>query len=810
MQTGVSVLKVFLASPGDVRPEREAAEDLINQLNKSLGSNLGWLIRLTRWEDTSPGYGRPQEIINTGVDECDLFIGLLWERWGQPTGTYSSGFEEEYERARTRRKETGKPDIWLVFKARNPDKVSDPGAQLKKVLEFRDAQIALREVLFQEVSSVEDWKSKLTLWLLEYVLKLNASQPHISQPQAPASVPEAGSLTASASATVEAKDERIPNQLLQIAETLNNVLRTGNLESSSQEDPLTEFDVARLYLLSATLMAQRSTGDTIQTHEINLLYKYRDKLDFTAAEYRQLFRTLVVDQSDTSPGWFWFQFKEKPEIPENLLLLLARNDVSAQVRQSAFRLLGSAGIKVASEVWAQLLRKERDDSVLSEAYKSLGLTGDETSLSLLEANAAGDNTVVRDAAREARLSVLLRSKPAQALSELVEKEEYVSDKTLLQLRSIISAADESLLIEGITNQHEAMRELCARELVRRRRLTTVIAQKLTEDPSTKIRQIAFHELARQGQKFDYNTVHQSLQPEAARKGFLSSLLGAETAPNPDPFDSVALTFYQNQTADKVLEAVNWYTVDGPIAYKALAMDRFEVVSKDLRKELENGFADLRQDAIERMEREFGPASKPNISELQEYDDSIRLNFVAAALEGLVAHGNKSDIRFGRQYLTSERDEVKRAALRIVCEFGDSEDVPTLLQISKDAWGDLRYEAGVCALRFATNPFDIASELIKSRSAKLTHAGFDWLYKQDTPEVNAFFEHWLDDENYENRVRAVYYFFNKLKPEALANLLEAQFHKQTYYYNVVTWLDRLLYAAPILKESFARELKQAAT
>jgi uncharacterized protein DUF4062 len=104
MQTTLRVLKVFLASPDDVKSERAAAEMLVNGINKHLSGTLGWHIHLYKWEDAVPAYGRAQELINEAVDDCTLFVGLLWERWGQPTGKYSSGFEEEYERALARRK----------------------------------------------------------------------------------------------------------------------------------------------------------------------------------------------------------------------------------------------------------------------------------------------------------------------------------------------------------------------------------------------------------------------------------------------------------------------------------------------------------------------------------------------------------------------------------------------------------------------------------------------------------------------------------------------------------------------------------
>ena len=91
MQTTRRVLNVFLASPADVAKERAVAEEVVASINKLAGRRLGWHIELHKWEDTAPGFGRPQALINPMVDECDLFVGLLWERWGQPSGEHSSG-----------------------------------------------------------------------------------------------------------------------------------------------------------------------------------------------------------------------------------------------------------------------------------------------------------------------------------------------------------------------------------------------------------------------------------------------------------------------------------------------------------------------------------------------------------------------------------------------------------------------------------------------------------------------------------------------------------------------------------------------
>ncbi len=106
-----NTLYVFIASPGDLLEERRVALEVADEVNRIVEPELGWHVVVLRYEDMLPGYGRPQNLINKVVDLCDLFIGLLWKQWGQSTGEYTSGFEEEFERARKRREETGSPEI---------------------------------------------------------------------------------------------------------------------------------------------------------------------------------------------------------------------------------------------------------------------------------------------------------------------------------------------------------------------------------------------------------------------------------------------------------------------------------------------------------------------------------------------------------------------------------------------------------------------------------------------------------------------------------------------------------------------------
>ena len=60
----------------------------------------GVVFQALGWENTLPGVGRPQDIINKELMQCDYFILLLHDRWGSSPGfnkkDASSGTEEEY------------------------------------------------------------------------------------------------------------------------------------------------------------------------------------------------------------------------------------------------------------------------------------------------------------------------------------------------------------------------------------------------------------------------------------------------------------------------------------------------------------------------------------------------------------------------------------------------------------------------------------------------------------------------------------------------------------------------------------------
>lgn len=809
MQRTRRVLNVFLASPSDVNSERAMADDVVATVNR-LVRLLGWQIDLHKWEDTSPGFGRPQAKINPMVDECDLFIGLLWQRWGQPSGEFSSGFEEEYERARTRRKNAGTPEIWLVFKEVDPDKVKDPGDQLKKVLTFQKTQEDLHEVLFQQVRDTEDWKNRLQVWLLEHVIRL--ASPAETAQQQPTAAPAFESTNASAieSGSADIDQPITPPQLKSIAALLNRTVQAGNLEfSSTVENPLGELEVVRLFLLSATLMTQRYTQDLFGTHEVNLAYKIRKQLDLTRAEEYQLLRTFIADKGDLQPGWFWFQNMQEETVRDVLLMLTSR-DSSDDVRIRALDLLKTARIKIPHELWPALPFEHDSLPVRDAALSYLGEISDEKALPVLDALASDDDPMLNSAIRNSKLHILARLQPERFVSEALENEEYFSDDQLQLLEKHISEATEHALLKGIEHSSANMRKLALKELVRRKSMSLKIAQECTKnEPSLEIRAIAFQWLAEQGSLPDFETVRMALTEEGSQSRFvaLAGLLG-KTGPD---VDSIIVSYYRTQPTEKLLELIDWFDSDGRLAYRALALYRFDVMGPDLRADLKDGFERIKNASIEKIRRQYGKEGTDLIAKnWDKLHDFVRSQFAESALLGLAENAQVGDAVLARPYLENAYSSVREAAVSVLMKIGEVEDVASLLKIAKEGYSDVKTGAAAAALRLSSSPVETARELIDNKSSEVAQIAFNWMFAQESAEVRQIFEELVNSQDDGNRVRALYYLSSRMNATEIEQFLNEYLTKQSYFYNVVTWLDRLLYSPLILRGIFVKELERQAT
>src|SRR5215212_4493053 len=83
-------LRIFIASPSDVATERARMHTLVDELNRSgqLADHLALTLEALDWRTVAPLMGRPEAVVldQLPVDSWDVFVGILWLRFGMPPG----------------------------------------------------------------------------------------------------------------------------------------------------------------------------------------------------------------------------------------------------------------------------------------------------------------------------------------------------------------------------------------------------------------------------------------------------------------------------------------------------------------------------------------------------------------------------------------------------------------------------------------------------------------------------------------------------------------------------------------------------
>jgi hypothetical protein len=145
MPTTATRVRIFVASPSDVAGERDQLAKVVQELNVTLSAlapSQGVVVELLRWEShVAPGMGRDaQGVVNEQIGSYDIFVGIMWRRFGTPTAVAASGTEEEFRRAHQVWSDGRRP-LQILFYFCNghapPPADVDEVEQLGRVVAFR-------------------------------------------------------------------------------------------------------------------------------------------------------------------------------------------------------------------------------------------------------------------------------------------------------------------------------------------------------------------------------------------------------------------------------------------------------------------------------------------------------------------------------------------------------------------------------------------------------------------------------------------------------------------------------------------------
>ena len=169
----VTVYKVLISCPSDVKPFVSGIEQAIHRFNRIIGFSRNVMLLPVYYEESS--YSEmgdyTQSLLNRQiVDDSDLAISVFWTRFGSPTKYHDSGTEEEIDYMRGQEKQ-----VFLYFLNKDVPLKSLDYKQLEKLDAFK-RKIGTSS-LSCEVDDEEELYSKIYDQLgLHFNQKINGEQ----------------------------------------------------------------------------------------------------------------------------------------------------------------------------------------------------------------------------------------------------------------------------------------------------------------------------------------------------------------------------------------------------------------------------------------------------------------------------------------------------------------------------------------------------------------------------------------------------------------------------------------------------------
>nr|WP_299486324.1 LytTR family transcriptional regulator DNA-binding domain-containing protein [uncultured Allomuricauda sp.] len=174
MPKNITLYKIFLASPGDLLEERLKVEEVVAELNYLL-EKRNIKLDLIKWETHSyPSMGKDaQDVVNTQVkDDYDVFIGIMWSKFGTPTNRADSGTEEEFNRAYSRYLKRPNSVRIMFYFNNKPVPINEIHPdQIAKVLDFK-TKLSEKGALYWEYKNVKEFERDLRLHLKNVINEL--------------------------------------------------------------------------------------------------------------------------------------------------------------------------------------------------------------------------------------------------------------------------------------------------------------------------------------------------------------------------------------------------------------------------------------------------------------------------------------------------------------------------------------------------------------------------------------------------------------------------------------------------------------
>lgn len=521
MSDKIKIIRIFIGSPGGLDEERQAAHGVVESVNRSHSERWGCQFKLLGWETAVPGYIRPQSKINEDFDRCDYFIGVLWDRWGsapsnEPSG-YTSGFEEEYERAKSRINDGLMKDLAIYFKEIDVPTGLEPGPEIKKVFQFRQQCIEQKIVFFKPFKDITAFRDMVREkleeigWLETELIteqSIQESRPkNTSSKQNPhdQSDFQGGGL-------IDGKAQTFLSDISQ---------RSASWEETSSHE------VARFRLISTSVSRHGNDDYYLGNHDANLIFKHFDSTSLSEQETQALISCGVVGFGQQNvPLWRWLASHDKKDGTFEYLRLLATAGSTSE-QKNAIRILQLIGQPIPThdsyfnkqgvlETW---FAEDTESSVFDAAIAFLSANGQYEDIQTIEKTSSTCSPSQKSKIEGAIIGIIARTNVHDALKQICERSvDKIENETIEKLFESPQSLATNTLVQCLSAKAEDIRFRSVQILFERNEISKEVAQTLLTDNNHEIRLVAAEQLNRMCQPLEDKVLKTVLTAKKAHYG----------------------------------------------------------------------------------------------------------------------------------------------------------------------------------------------------------------------------------------------------------------------------------------------------
>lgn len=678
------IIRVFLGSPGGLSDERQTAKRVVDEVNLINSVHWGCQIKLVGWEETIAGIGRAQALINKDLDQCQFFVGLMWNRWGtapDTDGKFTSGFEEEFERAKSMVANGGMFDLTLLFKNISDDQLHDPGPEVSRVLAFKKQCIERKELLFKEFGDQNEFESAFRQAITAFAWKIVEE----AKEQENQAVKEetSGVSEALTGAQTPENDEKTPLFSLQAKNFLLNIAnRKGEYDDTSA------LDIARLRMISLTTDRYGNDDLFLGVHDANILFRNRMSMDISLPEVRVLSDAGILNfQSQVAPLWYWL----KTEGKNNNFKALTRHSVFGSDASKAQSLnilrLTQSDIPSLDEYFdrekniTRWLNNEKTDSVVSSALKFLSECGQTADISVIESCLESMSEKHKNSAKSCIVELSMKSGQAEAISSLIRHAPTsISEKlTTKILKNPSSLSTETLKdlseIIALAPKKQALRILSERD-----EIGTEKAEQLITDEDAEVRSIGLVQLIKTGRSFTDEEIKKIIVRQKKNKpNYFGNLTGrSAVTEGQEEYKSFQKANLKALTYPKLKAKALVSSPLDNLAREALYEKFYNREANSIRDFLNDRFKEY----LEGRKNEIAGKDAKLLETFSKIESGLQEELLSISVMGLCRHSDSIDLTLVRTILNECEINYSAEIVKYLAKYGSWHDIQMITGFSE--------------------------------------------------------------------------------------------------------------------------------